>query len=1131
MKKKLLLVTLAATSLVLAACDDPAISSTSGGDSDTSVTSQTDSSTSSSNISSSSDSSSSTSSSSTQELTKEQIWNAALAKDYSNSTMISNEAIGGSSNGEVYEYNTQGYNVIDDRYGVATAEDIHYLFYHDYEGESYLYFEDEGRGDAWLKEGYKNAPLGIENTYFDLLYLMEELRKVDYSDVQYGLQGNPLYYITDEDVMAELNQTIFKANFIEAPYFAYCGIGIDEKTMLFESIVAFVDYDDTNNYFTAALTDYGNTTFVNEPLPPAPNEENVRTYADYKGEDPYVEKRVTAIHLSSVEPDKTTLEGDEEALFEISYDPIDANNYIFSPVTSDPEIVTFEHSAETNQYVAYGKHEGTATISVVDDITGIESNKIEITVKGPKDPVQTDVTNRVRFTGLDVTNGHISYTEHIPGAGKLDILTDNVETVDVRMSSTNSDLKLTYPEEPVLIFTPGQTVNDVAASIEIDTHHQDVHGISFLYGYEFESHYANRDYLEARILTSDDGDEWVIAKDWTSELRNTISPYNMKLFEMEFEGQARHIKIEFDTNFIGKSNWVDIQEINLYKNDASITEVPVTDVVLTLPDKVEVNDTFTLTAKVLPENATDKSLVFSSSNETIVEVVDSTSGQYRALAEGHATLIATSEKYGITRSIECVVSEDTIDVTSVTITNKAELLTMEVGDTKAIIIEVLPINATNKALTYASSDTGVATVTSDGTITAVEEGTTTITVTSANGIKDEFLLTVNPKVLVRSLTINNTETSLSLNRTLELDVTVDADGVVNQQYTVTLSDDTLASVTYTDDGAPVINPLKPGHLIVTATSKVDPSVKDTLELDINPVAIEYYGYEGVYTVLTADSTFNGEAVETVRVELLKDDDDRATMLLTVNNGDVIELFCYDWDSWDNTAYYKNAGGSIDVMVTDNGIDGIDIMSIDYSWAIYAKEFVNITGVTLDIDKKNVAVGDEVTITAEINPTIYDEAITSVEWEILSGSTLVEEVASTDQLVKKYTAVGEGTVSVKVTINGQFTDTLDFEIKTPVTGIPAEFLGTWTNPNGTTITVTSDKVVIDEIDYDGDDYLNTWATYDVGAEFAFTGYESGIVQLEDTVSYDTADMAFNSDGETIYLYSNYTGWYFDYFARV
>ena len=126
--------------------------------------------------------------------------------------------------------------------------------------------------------------------------------------------------------------------------------------------------------------------------------------------------------------------------------------------------------------------------------------------------------------------------------------------------------------------------------------------------------------------------------------------------------------------------------------------------------------------------------------------------------------------------------------------------------------------------------------------------------------------------------------------------------MVNQQYTVTLSDDTLASVTYTDDGAPVINPLKPGHLIVTATSKVDPSVKDTLELDINPVAIDNYGYEGVYTVLTADSTFNGEAVETVRVELLKDDDDRATMLLTVNNGDVIELFCYDWDSWDNISF-------------------------------------------------------------------------------------------------------------------------------------------------------------------------------------------------------------------------------------
>ena len=62
-----------------------------------------------------------------------------------------------------------------------------------------------------------------------------------------------------------------------------------------------------------------------------------------------------------------------------------------------------------------------------------------------------------------------------------------------------------------------------------------------------------------------------------------------------------------------------------------------------------------------------------------------------------------------------------------------ESTSLEVGETETLVATVAPANATNKAVTWASDDETVATVDEDGVVTAVAEGTTTITVTTVDG--------------------------------------------------------------------------------------------------------------------------------------------------------------------------------------------------------------------------------------------------------------------------------------------------------------------------------------------------------------------------------------------------------------
>ena len=147
-------------------------------------------------------------------------------------------------------------------------------------------------------------------------------------------------------------------------------------------------------------------------------------------------------------------------------------------------------------------------------------------------------------------------------------------------------------------------------------------------------------------------------------------------------------------------------------------------------------DVFTLNATVKPDDATDKTVSWKSSN-TAVATVDS-NGKVKAIAGGSATITATAG--GVSAKCSVTVS---VPVTSVSL-NKTSLNLM-VGDTETLSATIYPSDATNKNVTWKSSNTSVATVQS-GKVSAVGVGTAQITVTTNNGSKKATCtVTVTPK--------------------------------------------------------------------------------------------------------------------------------------------------------------------------------------------------------------------------------------------------------------------------------------------------------------------------------------------------------------------------------------------------
>ena len=147
----------------------------------------------------------------------------------------------------------------------------------------------------------------------------------------------------------------------------------------------------------------------------------------------------------------------------------------------------------------------------------------------------------------------------------------------------------------------------------------------------------------------------------------------------------------------------------------------------------------TLVWSVLPEDATDPSLSFISSNPSVLSV-DALSGRMTSLRAGSAYVTARSVN-GKSARVRVTVEQPVLSLCL-----SEQSLTLERGRSLRLSPQIEPADATDRRLAYHSSDTRVATVSSSGSISAKKAGEAIITVAARSGATAQVRVTVTQPV-------------------------------------------------------------------------------------------------------------------------------------------------------------------------------------------------------------------------------------------------------------------------------------------------------------------------------------------------------------------------------------------------
>lgn len=251
---------------------------------------------------------------------------------------------------------------------------------------------------------------------------------------------------------------------------------------------------------------------------------------------------------------------------------------------------------------------------------------------------------------------------------------------------------------------------------------------------------------------------------------------------------------------------------------------------------------------VLPENATDKAVTYSSSKTDVATV--SETGVITAIAAGETVITVTAGDK--TATFTLTVKEKpagTVSVESITLADDIKNgKSLEAEQTLDIstLITVLPENATDKTVSYASSKETIATITDAGVITAVAEGETVITITSKSDadVKAEFTLTVTAKAPVNITEIKVSESAKTY--TSEDRKTYD----LSEYFTVEPAEnsDAVTFASSNEDVAKIENGQMTiglaGEATITIAAQSNPEIKATITVTVDQYKGDYPRFEG-----------------------------------------------------------------------------------------------------------------------------------------------------------------------------------------------------------------------------------------------------------------------------------------------
>lgn len=394
---------------------------------------------------------------------------------------------------------------------------------------------------------------------------------------------------------------------------------------------------------------------------------------------------------------------------------------------------------------------------------------------------------------------------------------------------------------------------------------------------------------------------------------------------------------------------------------------------------------------VLPENATDKTVTYSSSKTDVATV--SETGVITAIAAGETVITVTAGDK--TARFTLTVKEKpagTVSVESITLADEIKNgKSLEAEQTLDIstLISVLPDNATDKTVSYSSSNKDAATITDAGVITAVAEGETVITITSKSDadVKAVFTLTVTAKAPVNITEIKVSESAKTY--TSEDRKTYD----LSEYFTVEPAEnsDAVTFVSSNEDVAKIENGQMTigvaGEATITIAAQSNPDIKATITVTVKQYVGDYPRFEG-------DENDEKAAIEgenwywtmTCSIDPLKSYDGRNNSLTAMLDGRSIVTRAGDTNK-DDAALTNGTAFCFAQMKSVWDESDATTFTIDMG-KIQAVNYFRIQNISKDRDDVQVRFCKFNKIEGSNDGTQFETIATDLEWEnaIALGTT-------------------------------------------------------------------------------------------------------------------------------------------------
>ncbi|MCQ2288181.1 MAG: Ig-like domain-containing protein [Muribaculaceae bacterium] len=383
----------------------------------------------------------------------------------------------------------------------------------------------------------------------------------------------------------------------------------------------------------------------------------------------------------------------------------------------------------------------------------------------------------------------------------------------------------------------------------------------------------------------------------------------------------------------------------------------------------------TLTATILPVDALDKTLNWTSSNTSVARV--SSTGVVTAAGGGSAIITATTTD-GSNKSASCAV---TVKISATGISLSKTSLTLEKGSTSTLTATVSPTDATNKNVTWTSSNTSVATVSSTGIVTAIGPGSATITTTTTDGSNKSASCAVTVKISATGISLSKTSLTLEKGSTSTLTATVSPTDATNKNVTWTSSNTSVATVSSTG----VVTAIRPGSATITATTTDGSNKSASCSVTVKITAT---GISLSKTSLTLEKG----STSTLTATVSPTDATNKNVTWTSSNTSVATV---------SSTGVVTAVGSGSAIITAKTADGSNLFT-----TCNVTVRVTSSGISLDKTTLTLEKGSTCTLTAIVSPS--DATKKDVIWK--SSNTAITTVDSNG----KVTGVALGTATITAT---------------------------------------------------------------------------------------------------------------------